>query len=110
MDAQPSYSWRNKQATVLKGRVSGENFLPLPGGYQPSSNSRPRGGQVPRVTDVAVSGGVIDITQRSGGSFADAAPTAEAFFPTTKGESSLRRANRDRVGAEMAGRRFGVGF
>ena len=110
MDAQPSYSWRNKQATVLKGRVSGENFLPLPGGYQPSSNSRPRGGQVPRVTDVAMPGAVIDITNREGGSFADPDPTGASFFPPFKGESSLRRANRDRVGGDLATRRFGVGF
>jgi hypothetical protein len=120
MDAQPSYSWRNKQATVLKGRVAGENFLPLPGGYQPSANSRPRGGQPPRVTDVAMPGGVIDLTERVGGSFAD--PASQNFFPDLPGGKAaegqgLRKVNRARVGNDRFGRdidsiarKFGVGF
>jgi hypothetical protein len=112
MDSQPSYSWRNKQATVLKGRVAGENFLPLPGGYQPSSNSRPRGGQVPRVTDVAQPGGVIDLTNREGGSFADPGPTPEDFFPGKLNAANRSRLGRDNFtrGADSLARKFGVGF
>lgn len=47
----PSYSWCNRQAQVQKAKVTGENFLPLPGGFQPTPGSLPRGGQVPRITD-----------------------------------------------------------
>jgi hypothetical protein len=109
LDAQPSYSWRNKIATVLRGRETGQAFLPLPGGYKPSSTDQPRGGHVPMVTDVAVPGGVIDITERAGGSFADT--TTPNFFPLMSGkDSELRRFNRERVGADARTRRFGVGF
>lgn len=45
------YSWRNKIATTYEARRTGENFLPLPGGYQLSPGEVPRGGQTPRVTD-----------------------------------------------------------
>jgi len=39
------YSWRQKVATVLKAKRTGENFLPLPGGYQ--GNGVPRGSALP---------------------------------------------------------------
>ena len=78
--AQPSYSWVNKVATVKKALVSGQNFLPLPGGYQPAPGSLPRGGQVPRITDQAVPE-FEPPTTREGGSFLDAPPTAESFLP-----------------------------
>jgi hypothetical protein len=77
--AQPSYSWKNRQAQVFKSRVSGENFLPLPGGFKPEAGSTPRGGQVPRITDVAVPE-TISLEAREGGSFLDAPPTQESFF------------------------------
>lgn len=108
MDAQPSYSWRNKQATVIRARISGENFLPLPGGYRPESTSRPRGGQVPRITDVSQPGSVIEISNREGGSFADPAPTPESFF---KGAAApLRRTGRERLETQRAQEKFGFGI
>lgn len=77
--SQPSYSWVNRQAQVKKALVSGENFLPLPGGYQPEPGSIPRGGAVPRITDEAVPS-TTEISNRLGGSFLDAPPTAQSFF------------------------------
>lgn len=46
------YSWRNKVATTYDALRTGENFLPLPGQYRLAPGEVPRGGNVPRVTDV----------------------------------------------------------
>jgi len=46
------YSWRNKVATTYESLRTGENFLPLPGPYRLGPGEVPRGGMVPRVTDV----------------------------------------------------------
>lgn len=46
------YSWRNKVATTYEALRTGENFLPLPGPYRLGPGEVPRGGMVPRVTDV----------------------------------------------------------
>lgn len=46
------YSWRNKVATTYEALRTGENFLPLPGPYRLSPGEVPRGGNVPRVTDI----------------------------------------------------------
>ena len=46
------YSWRNKVATVYDSLRTGENFLPVPGQYRLAPGQVPRGGLVPRVTDV----------------------------------------------------------
>lgn len=45
------YSWRQKVATVLKARRTGENFLPLPGGYEGAGV--PRGSALPSSTILA---------------------------------------------------------
>jgi hypothetical protein len=47
----PQYMWRNKVASVHNAKRTGNLFMPLPGGLQPP-NGMPRGGQMPRVTDV----------------------------------------------------------
>ena len=39
----PSYSWENSIAQVYKARVTGNAFLPLPGGFKPEGGV-PRGG------------------------------------------------------------------
>jgi hypothetical protein len=44
------YSWRNKVGNVLRARLTGENFLPLPGEYQ--SMGVPRGGLQPTATSI----------------------------------------------------------
>lgn len=108
LDSQPSYSWRNRVATVVKARVTGEAFLPLPGGYQPEAGSLPRGGQVPRITDVSVPGGVLEISKREGGSFADADPKPESFFQG--GKPPLRRTPGTLLKSVQNRRRFGVGL
>ena len=58
MGGLPQYSWHNTLATVHHARVSGENFLPLPGGYGPQPGDVPRGGNVPRLTDTAAPSGL----------------------------------------------------
>lgn len=63
--ATPQYSWRNKLATTYDARRTGEMFLPLPGGYAPNPGETPRGGLMPRITDVI---GELDIP---GASLAD---------------------------------------
>jgi len=46
--ALPSYSWENLKAETYKAQVSGQQFLPLPGGFAPLPGSVPRGGAVPQ--------------------------------------------------------------
>lgn len=53
------YTWRNKVATVYQALRTGEQFLPLPGGYQPDPGELMRGGNFPTV--VAVAGGTDPI-------------------------------------------------
>lgn len=48
----PQYSWRNKIATVYNARRTGEQFLPLPGGYNPSPGEIERGSIVPEIVAV----------------------------------------------------------
>lgn len=107
LDAQPSYSWRNRVATVIKARVSGQAFLPLPGGYAPEPGSVARGGQVPRITDVAAPSGVSFVGNRVEGTFEGSDPTPEAFFQG--GNAPLRRAPGTRIKDEQ-NRRFGAGI
>ena len=47
----PQYSWRNKIAHVNHARTTGDLF-PIPVGGQIQGSGVPRGGQLPRVTDV----------------------------------------------------------
>jgi len=47
----PQYSWRNKIAQVNHARTTGDLF-PIPRGGLIQGGGTPRGGQVPRVTDV----------------------------------------------------------
>jgi len=44
----PSYDWENTIAQVYKARVTGNAFLPLPGGFKPEGGV-PRGGAVPQL-------------------------------------------------------------
>ena len=48
----PQYAWRNQVATVYKARTTGNLFLPLPGGYNPSPGEIERGQLFPQVTDI----------------------------------------------------------
>lgn len=52
LESQPSYSWRNKIATTYRAFRTGDMFLPLPGGYNPSPGEIERGQIVPVVTNV----------------------------------------------------------
>lgn len=44
----PQFGWKSQQSRTYKAKVSGENFLPLPGGYGPTGGV-PRGSQFPLV-------------------------------------------------------------
>ena len=48
----PQYSWRNQVATVYNARTTGDQFLPLPGGYRPSPGEIERGAIVPEIVAV----------------------------------------------------------
>lgn len=50
MGSTGRYDWYNRVANIYQSKVTGDMFLPLPNGYQPSGI--PRGGQVPRVIAV----------------------------------------------------------
>jgi hypothetical protein len=53
------YTWRNKVAETYHARTTGNNFLPLPGGYAPSPGEVGRGGNVPQVMAVAGGNGMV---------------------------------------------------
>lgn len=48
----PQYSWRNQIATTYAARRTGNLFLPLPGGYNPSPGEVERGQVVPEITNI----------------------------------------------------------
>ena len=55
------YSWKNKIATVVKSRVSGNKFLPLPGEYKLPDGAVPRGGSYPIISsEIGTIGAVSD--------------------------------------------------
>lgn len=64
------YEWQNKIATNIEARRTGSQFLPLPGGYEQQKGQIGRGGNGPRVTDVA--GGDL-IPDNVGRTFSDEA-------------------------------------
>jgi hypothetical protein len=49
----PYYTWKQKQAHVYQVKTGGVKFLPVPGPYDGPRGFISRGGQYPRVTDVA---------------------------------------------------------
>lgn len=53
MTALPQYDWHNRIGTLTRARVTGDKFLPLPGGFGPADNSVPRGGATPQIIGVA---------------------------------------------------------
>lgn len=46
----PSYNWQNLMAQTFKAQVTGNAFLPLPGGFKPEVGAVPRGGAVPQIS------------------------------------------------------------
>lgn len=52
LNSTPQYSWRNKIATTYEAKRTGNLFLPLPGGYNPSPGEIARGQILPVVTNV----------------------------------------------------------
>jgi hypothetical protein len=52
MGSGPQYSWRNTIATTYAARRTGDLFLPLPGGYNPSPGEIERGQVVPEITNI----------------------------------------------------------
>ena len=52
MGSTPQYQWRNRVATTYDAFRTGDKFLPLPGGYQPSPGEVERGQAVPVITNI----------------------------------------------------------
>ncbi len=88
--ALPSYNWENLIAQTYKAKVTGNAFLPLPGGFRPEAGAVPRGGAIPQL----MSGGGDTFTPLGGSpafdqnSYYD--PTAERNYQT--GEAYLQNA------------------
>lgn len=51
MGNTPNYSWNNKIATTYKATISGDKFLPMPGGYSAAPGTMLRGGNYPTATN-----------------------------------------------------------
>lgn len=51
------YTWNNQRAQVFRAKISGNAFLPTPGGYAQTAGVMGRGNQVPRVV-LTEAGGV----------------------------------------------------
>lgn len=75
--AAPSYSWNNRVANVYKARTTGQNFLPLPGGFAPEGGV-PRGGAVPEIQDIA--GTATETITLAEGSFVTPGASMNEFF------------------------------
>jgi len=54
--ALPQFGWKAQVANVIRAKVTGDSFLPTPGGY--TQTGLPRGTQFPRVVDSSAGGGV----------------------------------------------------
>ena len=53
LQSTPQFTWRTKTAQVYNAMRTGSKFLPLPGGYDIAPGEIPRGGNYPRITDIA---------------------------------------------------------
>ena len=49
MQDTPQYSWKSQVASVQRAKTTGQMFLPLPGGYEASIQSR--GNNAPRIVE-----------------------------------------------------------
>lgn len=47
--ALPSYDWQSLIAQTYKAQITGNAFLPLPGGFRPEAGAVPRGGAIPQI-------------------------------------------------------------
>lgn len=46
---QGNFGWKSKVAEVYRAKVTGQSFLPLPGGYGPREGDQPRGSAKPEI-------------------------------------------------------------
>lgn len=56
MRGLPKYTYKSQVSRVFNARLQGEQFLPLPGPYEPPAGQIPRGGSYPRITDQFING------------------------------------------------------
>lgn len=58
MGSTGNLDWETTVANVFNAKLTGENFLPVPGGYGPSVGQVPRGSQIPRIVDASAGEGI----------------------------------------------------
>ena len=97
------YTWNNKRAQVFRAKISGDAFLPTPGGYTQTPGVMGRGNQVPRVVlteaggvptgeslnYIAVANAKANNLARQGGSVVD--PTSAGTTPQVAPTLAQRR-------------------
>ncbi len=54
---QPQYSWKSQVASVERAKTTGQMFLPLPGGYEASRQTR--GNNAPRIVEQSSGTGTV---------------------------------------------------
>ena len=53
----PQFSWKSQVASVQRAKTTGQQFLPLPGGYE--LYGQPRGSQIPRIVEQSSGTGTV---------------------------------------------------
>lgn len=53
----PQFSWKSQVASVQRAKTTGQQFLPLPGGYE--LYGQPRGSQIPRIVEQTSGTGTV---------------------------------------------------
>jgi hypothetical protein len=61
----PGYSWNNQVATTYRANVTGEKFLPVPGGYMPPPGTILRGNAYPKSAESDPSQDIINKMETS---------------------------------------------
>jgi len=99
--SNPQFGWKSQQSRIFRAKVSGENFLPLPGGYGPSGETL-RGTQYPLVQ--ARSDGTISYSQRKEqqekdyeqvkNTLGNVIPINKYNVADVQGKTAIRHANR----------------
>ena len=99
----PQFGWKSQVANVVRARVTGDSFLPLPGGY--SAVGLSRGTQSPRVVDSSSGGGVvIPVASLDPRVPAEPQPQQPHTFPQATKKAVIGQGLAARAQAQMTGR------